>query len=75
MSSVPGRPVISKCGAPTEKFPKYLDHILKLIMQENWSNIKDSWDFLKKVKHLGQRPDGAILVTADAVGLYPSIPD
>ena len=44
-------------------------------MQENWSNIKDSWDFLKKVKHLGQRPDGAILVTADAVGLYPSIPD
>ena len=43
-------------------------------MQESWSHIKDSRDFLKKVKHLGQIPNGAILVTADAVGLYPSIP-
>ena len=37
-------------------------------------NIKDCGDFLKKVKHLGPIPDGAILVTADVVGLYPSIP-
>ena len=29
---------------------------------------------MKKVKHLGQIPDGAIHVTADVVGLYPSIP-
>ena len=29
---------------------------------------------MKKVKHLGQIPDGAILVTEDVVGLYPSIP-
>ena len=29
---------------------------------------------MKKVKHLGPIPNGAILVTADAVGLYPSIP-
>ena len=43
-------------------------------MQESWSYIKDSRDFLKKVKHLGQIPNGVILVTADAVGLYPSIP-
>ena len=35
------------------------------------SYIKNSGDFLKKVKHLGQIQDGAILVTADVVGLYP----
>ena len=29
---------------------------------------------MKKVKHSGQIPDGAILVTADVAGLYPSIP-
>ena len=29
---------------------------------------------MKKVKHLAQIPDGAILVTADVIGLYPSIP-
>ena len=74
LSSVPGRPVISNCGTPTEKISEFLDHILKPVMQESWSYIKDSGDFLKKVKHLGPIPDGAILVTADVVGLYPSIP-
>ena len=71
LSSVPGRPVISNCGTPTEKISEYLDHILKPVMQESWSYIKNSGDFLKKVKHLGQIQDGAILVTADVVGLYP----
>ena len=43
-------------------------------MQESWSFITDSRDFLKKVTHLVQIPNGAILVRADVVGLYPSIP-
>ena len=59
---------------PTKKVSEYLDHILKPIMQESWSYVKDSGDFLKKVKNIGKIPEGAILVTADVVGLYPSIP-
>ena len=47
---------------------------MKPVMQESWSYIKDSAKFLKKVKHLGQIPDGAIQVTADMLGLYLSIP-
>ena len=43
-------------------------------MQNGWSYIKDSNDFIKKIKHLKKIPDNAILVTADVVGLYPSIP-
>ena len=31
-------------------------------------------DFIKKIKHVKKIPDNAILVTADAVGLYPIIP-
>ena len=31
-------------------------------------------DFLEKTKNIGKVPEGAILVTADVVGLYPSIP-
>ena len=73
MSSVSTIPIISNCGTLTE-VSKYLDHILKPVMQESWSYIEDSWKFLKNVKHLGQIPNGAILVTADAVGLYASIP-
>ena len=42
-------------------------------MQESWSYIKDSGDFLKKIKNIGKISEGAILVTADVVGLYPNI--
>ena len=43
-------------------------------MQESWSYIKDSNDFIKKAKNLKDIPQDALLVTADVVGLYPSIP-
>ena len=64
---------MSSCGTPTEKVSEYLDYILKPIMQDSWSYIKDSGDFLKKIKSIGKIPEGAILVTADVIGLYPSI--
>ena len=69
---VPGRPVISNCGSPTEKDLEFLDNQLKEVMQNRWSYIKYSNDFIKKIKHLKNIPDNAILVTADVVGLYPS---
>ena len=47
LSAVPGRPAISNCGTPTEKVSEYLDYILKPIMQDSWSYIKDPGDFLK----------------------------
>ena len=37
-------------------------------------DLKDSGEFLKKIKNLGSLPENPILVTADVVGLYPSIP-
>ena len=43
-------------------------------MQKVWSYIKDSGDFINKTKNLSTIPDNAILVTADVMGLYPSIP-
>ena len=43
-------------------------------MQNGWSYIKDSGDFLKKIRNVGNIPENAILVTTDAVGLYPNIP-
>ena len=43
-------------------------------MQKGWSYIKDSGDFIKKINNLDLIPENAILVTADVVGLYPSIP-
>ena len=71
---VPGRPVVSNCGTLTEKASECLDNQLKEFMQNGWSYTKDSSNFMKKIKHLKNIPDNALLVTADVVGLYPSIP-
>ena len=43
-------------------------------MQRSWYYIKDSEDFIEKIKKTSNAPDGANLVTADVVGLYLSIP-
>ena len=74
LENVPGRPVISNCGTPTEKVREFLDNQLKLVMQSSRSYIKDSCDFIKKIKNISTIPKDSILVTADVVGLYPSIP-
>ena len=43
-------------------------------MQESRSYIKDSNDFIKRLKEIKELPKDAIIVTADFIGLYPSIP-
>ena len=40
-------------------------------MQESWSQMKDSAHCMNKICQIGEN---VILVTADVVGLYPSIP-
>ena len=74
LHNVPGRPAISNCGKPTEKASEFLDYHLKSIMQRGKSYIKDSGDFINKIKSLQKVPEAAILVTTDVEGLYPSIP-
>ena len=70
---VPGRLVIPNCDTPTEKVSEFLDSELKSVMEEGWSYIKDSGDFINKLKNIGHNPQDAIMVTADVVSLYPSI--
>ena len=43
-------------------------------MQKALAYIQDSGDFINKTQNLGLISENAILVTADVVGLYPSIP-
>ena len=73
LSNVLGRPVISNCGTPTEKVSEFLDFQLKPVMQSSKSYIKDSGDFIRKIKDIQYIPSNAILVTADMVGPYASI--
>ena len=42
-------------------------------MKSGKSYLKDTGDFLEKIKNLGRIPEDAFLVTTDVLGLYPRI--
>ena len=73
LHNVSGRLVISNCGFYTENISSFLDHHLQPIIQKVNAFIKDTDHFLRKIKSLGQLPEGATLCTIDVVGLYPNI--
>ena len=56
LANVPWRPVISNCGTPTEKASGFLDHHPNLVMQRSKSYIKDSGDFMNKLKKIAEYP-------------------
>ena len=47
---------------------------LQLLAQAVKSYVKDTNDFLNKLRSLQKLPDNVILCTVDVVGLYPNIP-
>ena len=52
VNNVPGRTVIPNYGAPTEKASEFLDFHLKRVIKNGASYIKDSNDFMNKVKNI-----------------------
>ena len=67
-NKISARLVVSGCGT------EFVDFHIKPLVPEIPSYIKDTKHFLKVLRDLGRLPEGAILVTADVVGLYPHIP-
>ena len=59
LSNVPEKPLISNCGIPTEKGSKFLEFFLKPLMQNGWSYIRDSGDFIDKMKRMRKIPEGS----------------
>ena len=53
----------------------FLDHQLKPIVMQVKSYIKDTQDFLKKLRDPPYLPEESIICTTDVVGLYLSIPN
>ena len=74
LNAVPGRPVISNCGYYTENISSFVEHHLQPLSRKVKSYIKDTNDFLKKLRELPRLPDEFLLCTVDVVGLYPNIP-
>lgn len=67
ITPVPGRPIVSSCGAPTEHISEYVDYHLQPLVAKTPSYLKDTTDFLKKLDSLGPLPP-------DVNSLYTNIP-
>ena len=73
-AGVPGRPVISCSGALTEHVSEIVDHLIKPLLPHVTSYLRDTKDFVSKMRDLDTYPEDAILASLDVVNLYPSIP-
>jgi hypothetical protein len=71
---VPGRPVVSANGCPTEKISQLVDQFLNPGCVNIRSFVKDTTHFLSLMGKVGKIPENSFLVTLDVAALYPSIP-
>lgn len=70
---VPLRPIVNTIGSPTYELAKYVAKILKPLVGNTDSFIKDSNDFVKLIKNERVDKDD-ILVSFDVVSLFTKIP-
>ena len=69
-----GRPIVSACNLHTDHVSKYIDYILKPHMQSLPSYVKDTTDFITKLKQFQVTSQKTYLVTLDVSSLYTNIP-
>ena len=67
------RPIVSGSSGPTEAISKFIDYVLKPIVERQTSYVPDSGSF---IRHMETRcfPRKAKLVTIDVSSLYTNIP-
>ena len=70
----PGRPIVSACNSSTDNISKYIDYVLKPLMQSLPSYVKDTTDFIQKLKSAKLAHANSYLVTLDVSSLYTNIP-
>ena len=71
---MPMCPTISACGTATYNTAKFITIMLQNYSGKTSSFLKDSTDFIKKIKHLSINPEEETLVSFDVIALFTSIP-
>ena len=67
-----GRPIVSDCNSESYRISQYIDSFIRPISTKHPSYIKDTYDFVSKVRN--QRiPSDAFLVTGDVTALYTNM--
>ena len=68
-----GRPVVSSVNSHTEKVSAYVGDYLRPLAERLPSYIRDTTDFIKRLRALGKLPKNSLLVTLDVSSLYTNI--
>ena len=71
----PGRPVVSSVNSHTSKISKFVDHHIQPLAKGLISYVKDTTDFITKIKDLGTVPPKSFLVSMDITSLYTNMPN
>ena len=66
--------IVSACGMATFNSAKFITKILQCYCDRTSSFVKDSTDFIQKIKHLSINPEEETLVLFDASALFTSVP-
>ena len=72
--NMPMHPMVLACGTATYNTVKFITKILQNYCGKTSSFVKDSTDFIKKIKHLSINPEEETLVSFDISALFTSIP-
>ncbi len=64
-----GRPIVSDCGSESAKICEFIDHFLQPVSNKHESFIKDTYDFISKVRDQIIQPQW-LLISADVESLY-----
>ena len=67
-------PIVSDCDTATFNTAKFITKILQNYFGKTSSFVKDSTDFIQKIKHLSINPEEETLVSFDVSALFTSIP-
>lgn len=65
-----GRPILGDCATESRRVSDYVDHFLKPLANKHASYVKDTYDFVRKIR--GMVIDNG-LVTGDETGLYTNM--
>jgi len=68
----PGRPIVSDCGSESYQIAEYLEHYLNPLSTQHPSYLKDTYDFISKIKTI-HLPADALLFSLDVDALYTNI--
>jgi hypothetical protein len=74
-AGVPGRPICSSNGHPTENISRFVDAHIRKFMAKNASYVRDTQHFIQKINAMGPLPEGSIIATLDVTSLYTNIPN